>query len=231
MSHSNTNKGLSNQLYKIVRGFTLKQKYDLVRRYKSGKSILDIGSGTGELLNFFKQSGWEVQGIEPDSRARNYAVQKHNIPVEDENRISELKGLSFDVITMWHVLEHVPNLNQRIQSVRRLLKNDGIIVVAVPNPESFDAAKYGEYWAAYDLPRHLYHFKKKNVKELFAKHDIKLKEIFPMKFDAFYVSMLSEKYIKGKSKFIHAFFTGLKSNNKANKSMNYSSLIYVLEKD
>lgn len=231
ISHSNTNKGIISQLYKIVRGFTLKQKYDLVRQYKSGKNILDIGSGTGELLNFFKGSGWNVQGIEPDSDARNYSVQTYSIPVEDESHIFELTDNSFDVITMWHVLEHVPNLNDRIQTIRRLLKNDGILLVAVPNPESFDAKKYGEYWAAYDLPRHLYHFKKKNIKALFAKHDMNIKDIYPMKFDSFYVSMLSEKYKKGKSNLLSAFLTGLKSNSKAHSIMNYSSLIYILEKN
>lgn len=230
ISHSNTDKGIISRLYKIVRSFTLKQKYKVVSRHKNKGRILDIGSGTGELLNHFKLNGWQVQGIEPDIDARNFAINEYELPVEDEEHLGTLQNDSFDVVTMWHVLEHVPNLNERIQTIYRLLKDDGVLVVAVPNPASYDAVKYGKYWAAYDVPRHLYHFRKEDVEMLFEKHGFEVKNILPMRFDSFYVSMLSEKYQSGKSNLPGAFFTGLKSNNKAVKNMNYSSLIYVIRK-
>ncbi|MGM0612482.1 MAG: class I SAM-dependent methyltransferase [Bacteroidota bacterium] len=231
ISHSNTNKGFINGIYKFVRAYTIKQKYQIIKVYKPGSKILDIGSGTGEFLNFCKHSKWEVQGIEPDEDARNFSIQEYGLPVNEEEYLQDLQDESFDVITMWHVLEHVPDLNERMQTIYRLLKNKGIIVIAVPNPESYDAKYYGEHWAAYDVPRHLYHFKQKDIQKLAAKHNFHVKDVYPMKFDAFYVSMLSEKYKNGKVNYWNAIRKGIKSNFKAAKNTNYSSVIYILGKD
>ncbi|MGM0647961.1 MAG: class I SAM-dependent methyltransferase [Bacteroidota bacterium] len=231
ISHSNSGQGIVNQVYKLVRGYTVKQKYKVVRMFKPGRRILDIGCGTGELLNFFKESNWEVRGIEPDADARAFAKKEYDLPVDQEDALDQMDDNSFDVITMWHVLEHVAGLNKRMRTIRRLLKDDGVVVIAVPNPEAFDAQYYGKYWAAYDLPRHLYHFKKQDIRKLAVKHQMFVKHVFPMKFDSFYVSMLSEKYKRGSVNYWKAFFTGLKSNYKAAKTQNYSSLIYILGKD
>ncbi len=232
ISHSNTNKGLVSRAYKAVRSITLKQKFKVVSRRKSSGRILDIGSGTGELLNFFRQKGWEVQGVEPDADARSFARSQYNLPVEDEEFLDKIPDNSFDVISMWHVLEHVPNLNARIETLSRILKDDGIIVIAVPNPESFDANYYGKFWAAFDVPRHLYHFRKQDIKNLFDKRNFRIHQVLPMKFDSFYVSLLSEKYKSGgKMNYVSAFLKGYNSNQKAKKNMNYSSLIYILSRD
>lgn len=231
ISHSNTNKGFINGLYKFVRAYTIKQKYQIIKVYKRGDAILDIGSGTGEFLNFCKHSKWEVLGIEPDDDARKFSIKEYGLPVEEEGYLEKLPNEQFDVISMWHVLEHVPNLNERMQTIFRLLKKKGIAVIAVPNPDSYDAKYYQKYWAAYDVPRHLYHFTQKDIEKMAAKHHFKLKDVYPMKFDAFYVSMLSEKYMNGKVNYWNAVKKGIKSNFAASKNMNYSSVIYILGKD
>ena len=130
---------------------------------------------------------------------------------------------------MWHVLEHVPNLEEYLVALKRLLKPTGTILIAVPNFKSFDANYYGRFWAAYDVPRHIWHFSKVTIKKLFSEKEMNLVKVLPMKFDSFYVSLLSEKYKTGKMNFIKAFFVGLKSNLCAKKSKEYSSHIYVIK--
>ena len=230
ISHSNTNKGLVNKAYQTVRNITLKQKESLISEGKSKGILIDIGCGTGEFLNFCVQHGWKGEGIEPDESARKLGKENYNLTVNSEERLSSIKDKSADVITMWHVLEHVYNLKDRVKELKRILKDDGSIFIAVPNYESYDAMKYKEHWAAYDVPRHLYHFGKSDIKRLMENEAMKVESISPMKFDSFYVSMLSEKYISGKINYVNALLTGLKSNSKGTKSMNYSSLIYKIKK-
>ena len=230
ISHSNTNKGLVNKAYQTVRNITLKQKESLISEGKSKGILLDIGCGTGEFLNFCVQHGWKGEGIEPDESARKLGKENYNLMVNSEERLSSIKDKSADVITMWHVLEHVYHLKDRVKELKRILKDDGSIFIAVPNYESYDAMKYKEHWAAYDVPRHLYHFGKPDIKRLMENEGMKVESISPMKFDSFYVSMLSEKYLRGKINYVNALLTGLKSNSKGRKSMNYSSLIYKIKK-
>ena len=230
ISHSNTNKGLVNKAYQTVRNITLKQKESLISEGKSKGILIDIGCGTGEFLNFCVQHGWKGEGIEPDESARKLGKENYNLTVNSEERLSSIKDKSADVITMWHVLEHVYNLKDRVKELKRILKDDGSIFIAVPNYESYDAMKYKEHWAAYDVPRHLHHFGKSDIKRLMENEAMKVESISPMKFDSFYVSMLSEKYISGKINYVNALLTGLKSNSKGTKSMNYSSLIYKIKK-
>lgn len=227
ISHTDNKRSLFEKAYHFVKNIALKNKLNLINAEQSQKGkILDIGAGTGDFLLTAKNDGWETVGVEPSDRAKNIAKQK-GISFVDE--ISVLENNSFDVITMWHVLEHVPNLELQIQELKRLLKPTGTLIVAVPNFKSYDAKYYNEFWAAYDVPIHFWHFSKKAIKLLFEKVDMKLEKVLPMKFDSFYVSLLSEKYKTGKMNYISAFFVGLRSNLKASSTKEYSSHIYVLK--
>jgi 2-polyprenyl-3-methyl-5-hydroxy-6-metoxy-1,4-benzoquinol methylase len=229
ISHSNTNSGLIDKIYQVVRQYTISQKIKLLNQLGKKGQLLDIGCGTGDFLNAAKQDGWNVEGIEPGEKARNFAIAKHGLKVGNEKDISSLKEKKFDVITLWHVLEHVPYLNIRIKEIKTLLKEKGTLIIAVPNCASRDANHYKNYWAAYDVPRHLYHFTPSTIEKLFNKHNLLLLQKLPMKFDSFYVSLLSEKYKNGESGFISAFFNGLRSNMQAMSTGNYSSLIYIFK--
>jgi 2-polyprenyl-3-methyl-5-hydroxy-6-metoxy-1,4-benzoquinol methylase len=231
ISHTNTSKGLISKIYQEVRKFTLKSKLNLINKLfpKKGK-IMDVGCGTGMFLNVARENGWKVNGIEPDTGARAIAEEVNQIKIEEEV-LSSFQNDTFEVITLWHVLEHIHELNTTIEWLKERLSKDGFLIIAVPNHKSKDAEIYQEQWAAYDVPRHLYHFSQKSIKELFANHGFELKETLPMKFDSFYVSMLSTKYKSGKINYIKAFVDGLKSNLSAkNNNQNYSSLIYVFKK-
>jgi len=227
ISHTDNKRSLFEKAYHFVKNIALKNKLNLInsQQPKKGK-LLDIGAGTGDFLLTAKNDGWEIIGVEPSDRAKNIAKEKGISFVEE---ISALESNSLDVITMWHVLEHVPNLEHQIQELKRLLKPTGTLIVAVPNYKSFDAGHYETFWAAYDVPIHFWHFSKKSIQLLFERVDMKLEKILPMKFDSFYVSLLSEKYKTGKMNYIKAFFIGLKSNWKAKSSKEYSSHIYVLK--
>ncbi|MCV9929674.1 class I SAM-dependent methyltransferase [Flavobacterium sp. LS1R49] len=227
ISHTDNKRSLFEKAYHIVKNIALKNKLDLINSQNPQKGrILDIGAGTGDFLLTAKENGWETVGVEPSDRAKSIAIKKGISFVE---KISNLENNSFDVITMWHVLEHVPNLEFQIQELKRLLKPTGTLIVAVPNFKSFDANHYKEFWAAYDVPIHFWHFSKKAIQSLFGKVDMRLEKILPMKFDSFYVSLLSEKYKTGKMNYVSAFFVGLKSNWKAKRTLEYSSHIYVLK--
>ncbi len=232
ISHTNTSKGLISKLYHSVRKYTLKGKLNLINRLipKKGK-LLDVGCGTGMFLNVCRENGWTVNGIEPDNGARQIAEQINKAAIKTEV-LTSFKNETFDIITMWHVLEHVHLLNETVDWLKERLSNSGYLIIAVPNHESKDAEIYQEYWAAYDVPRHLYHFSQKSIKQLFEQKGFSLKETLPMKFDSFYVSMLSTKYQVGKINYMKAFLDGLKSNlNAGSNNGNYSSLIYIFKKD
>jgi 2-polyprenyl-3-methyl-5-hydroxy-6-metoxy-1,4-benzoquinol methylase len=227
ISHTDNKRSLFEKAYHFVKNIALKNKLNLINGEQSQKGrILDIGAGTGDFLLTAKNDGWETVGVEPSERAKNIAIQKG---ISFVNEIADLENNSFDVITMWHVLEHVPNLELQIQELKRLLKPTGTLIVAVPNFKSYDAQHYKTFWAAYDVPIHFWHFSKKAIQSLFEKVDMKLEKVLPMKFDSFYVSLLSEKYKTGKMNYISAFFVGLKSNLKAGSTKEYSSHIYVLK--
>ncbi len=227
ISHTDSKRSLFEKMYHFVKSIALKNKLNLINSQQTNKgSILDIGAGTGEFLSVARQDGWKTIGVEPSDKAKAIAKNKGVSFVE---QTSELESHSFDVISMWHVLEHVPNLNQQIKELKRLLKPNGTLIIAVPNFKSFDAKHYGKFWAAYDVPIHFWHFSKTAIKKLFQKEEMQLVKILPMKFDSFYVSLLSEKYKTGKMNFVKAFFIGLQSNFRAKKNFEYSSHIYILK--
>lgn len=231
ISHSNTKKGIVNYLYQTVRKYTLLKKLQLISKFYKTGNILDIGCGTGEFLNICKKAKWNVLGIEPDVDARKMAIENYNIDVKEETELKNLTDVSFELISMWHVLEHVPRLNERMEEIKRILKNDGIIIIAVPNCNSLDAKIYKNNWAAYDVPRHLYHFTPNDIEKLALKHGLKCIRILPMIFDSFYVSMLSEKIKTGKVNLLKALLIGSRSNFSALKTgKTYSSQIYLLKK-
>lgn len=232
ISHSNTSKGLISKLYKIVRNYTLKGKLNLVSKHAQKGNLLDYGCGTGMFLSVAKSSTWNAYGIEPDSGAREFAIKENGLTVYPDLGTAHKfwEGTQFNVITLWHVLEHVTEINDTLTWFNTNLNQNGTLIIAVPNYKSYDAEYYKEHWAAYDVPRHLYHFEQKTMVELVQKAGFKHIESLPMKFDSFYVSMLSEKYKTGKINYISAFLNGLKSNLKANDPSRYSSVIYVFKK-
>ncbi len=233
ISHTDTSKGLINRLYQSVRKRTLRKKRKLVEKItgvKSGK-LLDVGSGTGAFVNEMKQNGWQVTGLEPDADAKAVAKKIHNIELEDISRFYQLKAGSYDAITLWHVLEHVHDLSAYVQQLKSLLKENGRLFIAVPNYTSKDADIYKECWAAYDVPRHLYHFSPRSMQALMEKNGLNLLACKPMWYDSFYISMLSSKYRQGKTNLFASFFNGLRSNLKALGNVKKcSSVIYVINK-
>ena len=231
VSHSNSKKGLINTVYHWVRNYSLRKKVELINSQSKKGNLLDIGCGTGEFLSTAVANGWKGQGIEPNDKARNQAISNHKLNVLPESGIASLQNNNFDVITMWHVLEHVHTLNERVLEIYSLLKPGGKAIIAVPNCTSYDASVYGKEWAAYDVPRHLYHFTPETMKALFRKHKMDFVQSYPMKFDSFYVSMLTEKNVHKQNRLLPAFLNGFKSNLKTkNDAEKYSSVIYVFVK-
>lgn len=229
ISHTDSKKSLVDKIYQTVKGYNLKSKLSLIDCYVSvEKTLLDVGAGTGDFLAVAKKCGWEVTGVEPNELARLKAKEKGVELLEDMNSLPA--GQKFDVITLWHVLEHLPNLDEQISKLVGLLSDSGTLIVAVPNFKSYDAAYYKQFWAAFDVPRHLWHFSRNSVQRIFGNHGMKVVNIKPMMFDAFYVSLLSEKYKTGRQNFVKALWSGFKSNLFAFKSKEYSSLIYIIKR-
>lgn len=227
VSHTDQGNSLINIIYKIARNYTLKDKVQLIRSVNNGSgALLDYGCGTGDFVKKANQQHWQAFGYEPDKKARSIASQKNPSSI-----VTNLKDCpdGLDIITAWHVIEHVAELRQTLKTLTKKLKEGGHLVVAVPNHQSYDAKHYKQFWAAYDVPRHLYHFDRQSLTYLASQMKLTVMDILPMKFDAYYVSMLSEKYISNGS-LLKAISKGYLSNSKASKSGEYSSLIYILKK-
>ncbi len=229
ISHTDGSRSLFEKVYQIIKKYALARKVILINSFKTkNRELLDIGAGTGDFLMMAKKNNWNVVGVEPNKEAINLAEKKDLKLLKDTQK---LKQDSFDVITMWHVLEHVFNLEEQIIELKRLIKPNGYIIIAVPNYKSYDATYYKSDWAAYDVPRHLWHFSKKSIEVLFQEQNIILKKVQPMKFDSYYVSLLSEKYKTGKMNFLKALWIGFLSNLKGIKTKEYSSHIYILKNE
>lgn len=233
VSHSDTAKGLVNKVYHIVRRRTLVSKRKLLQSTtgKPKANLLDVGSGTGAFLNEMKLAGWAVSGVEADSGARSIAKKLYEIDTLGNDKLFGFPLQSFDAITLWHVLEHVYDLHGYLKQFHRLMSSDGKLIVAVPNYTCTDAEIYGSYWAAYDVPRHLYHFSPQSMETLMKANGFVITKILPMWYDSFYISMLSEKYKTGYTNLLSAFISGLRSNfNAFTDKSKCSSVIYIIEK-
>lgn len=230
ISHEDKSSNITNLLYKIVRKFTIKRKVKWLNESSSSKGrLLDYGSGTGYFLRAAKRNGWQVVGVEPNKKAASKAIKKNDLQIyEDKLKLENEK--KFDVITLFHVLEHVHELKITIDFLLSKLKKRGSIFIAVPNYDSYDSQIYQEQWAALDVPRHLYHFTYQTMEVLAKEYQLKIKEVKPLVFDSYYVSLLSESYKKSSNNIIKPLLLGYKSNKLAKKNNNYSSLLFILKK-
>ena len=233
ISHTDTRKGLMNRVYHEVRKYMLSRKAKLIKRTSglSKGTLLDIGTGTGYFSNAMKERGWRVKAIEKSPQARAFAKEHFGLDVKPDTALQDFAPGSFDVITLWHVMEHLEHLNETWDTLNSLLTEKGVLIIAVPNCSSYDAKKYGAHWAAYDVPRHLWHFTPGTIQRLGAKHEFILAARHPMPFDAFYVSMLSEKYMGHSMSFFRGILSGTLAwfSTLASKERS-SSMIYVFRK-
>jgi len=235
ISHHDESKTLMSKVYKSVRDYTISGKVKMINELVPVKgTILDVGCGTGNFIQACKLDGWKISGTEPDAGANKVASERVGEPVFSSIDDAQLAGKTYDIITLWHVLEHIHLLNETVSWLEKHLNPKGKIIIAVPNPQSHDAQKYRRFWAAYDVPRHLYHFTKRSMSKLMGYHNLEVAKVLPMWFDSFYVGMLSTKY---KSKGINLFDsvkTGIVSNIKGYSAKpeetNTSSLIYIITK-
>lgn len=228
ISHTDAKSTFSEKLYQKAKKINLRQKINTIRKlgYFRG-TLLDIGAGTGDFLALAQRQGFGVSGVEPNAKARALAAKKG---ISLHRELSHLPPKKFDIITLWHVLEHLPDLREQLARITALLQDNGLLLVAVPNYKSYDARYYGPYWAGYDVPRHLWHFSKTAVAKLFHPHQMQITSIRPMLLDAFYVAMLSETYKNRKAVLFRAFCVGLVSNLRACFTKEYSSLLYGIQK-
>ncbi len=231
ISHTNKKKGLLSWLYQIIRKKTISSKIKLLKKFKTNGVHLDVGCGTGEFLYACKKNNYKTIGVEPSKLASKKAVKNYNLKISNDVTLASLEDRSIDSVSMWHVLEHIEDINSFIIQLNRILKNNGIVLIAVPNTDSWDCRHYGKYWAAWDVPIHFWHFSKKTITALLEKHGFEIIQKKPMWYDAFYISILSEEYKNGKKNYFISFLIGMTSNIFAifNKN-NTSSTTYVVKK-
>ena len=230
ISHHQDSGSLKEKLYKFLQSFNLRYKKTiLLDRIKKGANVLDYGCGAGEFVKYI-ENDFQTFGFEPNSDARNVAIKK-TLKAQIIDNIDSIENESLDAITLWHVFEHIENQSEMLKIFNQKLKEKGLLIIAVPNPTSHDAKHYKEFWAAYDVPRHIYHFSKKGMENLISKNpDWKLRKIKPLLLDSFYISMLSEKYKKSPLFWLKAVVQGTISNVKAIFNSEFSSLIYIIKK-
>jgi SAM-dependent methyltransferase len=233
ISHSNTKKGIFNALYHVARCMMLNRKKRIIRKFTGLEtgSLLDIGSGTGYFASAMAKEGWTVTAVEVNEDARKFAIDKFGLSVLPPDSIKNLSKEGFDCITLWHVLEHLENLNEYFSEINRLLKPEGAVLVALPNHRSFDAEHYKQFWAAYDVPRHLWHFDIGTFCKLADNHNFEFSGRYPLPLDSFYISILSEKNKGSNFSMLKGMLTGLKSYiSSLMNTDRTSSLVYLLRK-
>ncbi len=232
ISHTNTRQGLINQIYQLVRRRTLSQKIKWVERATglSGGRVLDVGSGTGAFVSALRRSGWRADGLEPDAAARQVGLRDYGITLMESDQLYQLPSGEFDAITLWHVLEHVHDLHGYMKEFRRVLKSGGRLLLALPNHTSWDADHFQQWWAAYDVPRHLYHFAPDSIRALAKRNGFECQSLRPLWYDAFYIALLSHQHQCGQNRWLSSMYVGLRSNWRAYFDRERgSSLVYVLK--
>jgi SAM-dependent methyltransferase len=231
ISHSDTQKGLINKLYHLVRNVMLGKKERLIKSLTTGRKLLDIGCGTGHFLNYMQQKGFTCEGIEVDESARNYAIRQFGLRVTGQKTIEAEVTQKYDVITLWHVLEHLHDVENYLKWMHQALKPDGVLLIALPNCSSWDATHYGKFWAAYDVPRHLWHFNPTVFEPFIQRFGFSLKRVKGLPFDAYYNSMMSAKYAHKKGALLQGLFAGFCSNvNSCFNPKKTSSVIYIVKR-
>ena len=229
ISHHQDSGSLKEKLYKFLQIFNLSYKKHILTDFiGKGKTVLDYGCGAGEFVKFIEKD-FKVLGFEPNESARTAAKNKIS-KSKIIDSLTTIENQSLDAITLWHVFEHIDNQSDILQTFYNKLKDNGLLIIAVPNHTSDDAKRYKEFWAAYDVPRHVYHFSKSGMEKLMNNENWKLKKIKPLLLDSFYISMLSAKYKKSRLFWLKGMFYGMISNIKASKNGEFSSLIYIIEK-
>lgn len=230
LSHNDRQKGCLARLYQIVKKWNLQIKYAVLNRFSQRGKLLDYGCGSGDFLRKAQRKGWAISGIEPSPMAVKSACAKLNMPIPPPENLKDFADASFDAITLWHVLEHVPDLSFILTAFQRILKPDGTLIIALPNHESWDAKYYKNHWAAYDVPRHLWHFSEESIVRFLRGFQFEHQKTLPQWFDSFYVSILSEKYKGNSAPLLRGALVGLWSNLRGIFSKSYSSQIYIFKK-
>ena len=229
-SHKENKKGFIPRLYESVKKVNLKHKYNLATQGLNVGKMLDIGCGVGDFLHTAEAHGWKCTGVEPSENAKAIAKTKTKADIINSEDMEKIPDASFDLITMWHVLEHVDDLKWQIEQLHRLIKTKGRIVIAVPNYKSYDGQYYKELWAAYDVPRHLSHFNKNVLTKIFKSKHLELVRTDKLIWDAYYISYMSEQYKQHKFPLLKGAIRGCISNCKARRSKEWSSMVYIFEK-
>ena len=230
-SHQENKKGFIPRLYEKVKKVNLKHKYKLATKGLEAGRLLDIGCGVGDFMHTAETHSWQCVGVEPSEDAKTIARQRTKAKLLSSEDLEQLPDASFDVITMWHVLEHVDNLKWQVAQLQRLIKPQGRIVIALPNYKSYDGQYYKEHWAAYDVPRHLSHFNRKTISKILTTNELKLVETDKLRWDAYYISYMSEQYKIHKLPLLRGAYRGWLSNMKARRSGEWSSVVYIFEKN
>ena len=228
ISHHQDSNSLKEKIYKFAQSFNLNYKRNILSSVSfENAKVLDYGCGAGEFLKHI-ENDVQTFGYEPSDAARNFAKQKTTKTKFIEN-LNEIENGSLDVITLWHVFEHIENQTEILSLFYDKLKSNGHLIIAVPNCTSYDAKYYKDFWAAYDVPRHIFHFSKKGMEKFFNTENWKLEKIKPLLLDSYYISILSEKYKKNPLFFIFGGLRGAISNIKASKTANFQ-VWYILSK-
>lgn len=229
ISHHQDSGSLKEKLYKLLQKFNLNYKKKiLISEIGKEKKVLDYGCGAGEFIKFI-ENDFETFGFEPNEKARSFAKEKTS-KTKFISSLDEIENNSLDAITLWHVFEHIDNQKDVLNIFRNKLKINGLLIIAVPNHTSYDAKHYQEFWAAYDVPRHVFHFSKNGMIKLMNNENWKLEKIKPLLLDSYYISILSENYKKNTLSWFFGGIRGAISNFKALKTGEFSSLIYCIRK-